>query len=394
MQIVCPSPRWSQNEADYKELIRRIPNKEEIDQQINLIAQKNLLEIQFLINKFNAHNVNNLLFSSSSSSLFAIAAFKSNLIGLSQLATLLMLIAEHHEKKSDSTFSFIPLFIEGKINSLAIDIINVKLGFEFLQMSQTTLNAFLSEAKLLPTTEQGLYIHKSLLFEDGMPQALARNNYLLFSNGIKKDLKVIPPVGLFQTYLNCQFGKDAVHLRPVIALSSFRDLAINQITNTRDLCLELPDYVKIEFADDIICKGADASIHDMYHAAMISSNSLTIRYLNASFIETCNIFKTGLNDDLEYLAFDQITHTLIDFDYSHHKFHLPNEIDCYIRFVLEVIFQKSFVKIEDNYMEHIREVEIILKDKFKTFISSEYVKRYFNIYIDLARLKKIEESAL
>ncbi|OJU81968.1 MAG: hypothetical protein BGO10_03725 [Chlamydia sp. 32-24] len=384
-----PPTDWNTHNLQYKEMIKRLENVSEIEQKVEIITKENLEEIKLLIDQFNAHDFSHPIFSSPETPLLALAAYKANLIADTQIATLLMILAENRVKKEDSEFTFVPLFIDDSINPEAMRLVELKSGNEIYNMTDEKVKLLFEKMKDLPPSEQGIYIHKSAHH----PKESIKNDFqrLLFqplSIGAKSSEKVIPTVGLFQTFLNTQYGENAVQLSPVIALSSFRDIETKAIGKIRDLGLDLIGKETPPVADGYLMEGSDVTVHDMFHAAAVSAGPVEIRKLNVLLVDRLKQLENKFKG-MQLTAFNQIIAALVDFEYTNAK---PgfSDIENYVRFIFEVLRTYSTVNSDYGQMRDGRFVREMEKE-IKKVILNEDIQAEFSYDLTEDRVEELED---
>jgi hypothetical protein len=104
--------------------------------------------------------------------------------------------------------------------------------------------------------------------------------------------RMIPSLGLMQTFLNVKF-EDAVTINPVLGLSSMEDIRENGITSTRDMALRFPGVHLPDDADGDAAPGFSFTFHDFYHAYIASSLGNDFRCL---FIKIGDIANEVIKD--------------------------------------------------------------------------------------------------
>lgn len=84
------------------------------------------------------------------------------------------------------------------------------------------------------------------------------------------DSRIVPPLGVMQTFLNVFYEDNAVYLNPVLGLSSLKDIRHNGLNDCRDMAIPFPGITLPDRADGFWAPSYDFTYHDFYHAITAS----------------------------------------------------------------------------------------------------------------------------
>lgn len=103
-------------------------------------------------------------------------------------------------------------------------------------------------------------------------------------------VRLIPSLGLMQTYLNTKFGEHAIAINPVMGVSSVKQIRANGLGKSRDMAFVFPGVKLPDYADYYLARGDDFRVHDFYHAFAASAVPHAHRVLMVGLADTIKAY--------------------------------------------------------------------------------------------------------
>lgn len=266
--------------SEYHELTRRVPTHEmkAIEDKILQLPDKDdkLAELQVAL--FSA-DWKASIFHNPDLRHYALLAFMKGGISRSVLSTILF-YADAVTTYGINKIEVIPLFVNGSINSKGKQFFNGIIFGHYLRDQQ--IDQIYDEIKKLPACQQQFFLIKSHQTEKKSVRFVIAEAGLELFNFKKGDWgRIIPSMGIMQTFLQVYTGKDAVQLNPVLGLSSNDDLLD---PTHRDMAVRFEGVSLPAIADEHPAPGFDFSYHDFFHAVLHSTPLRKVFLKMASFI--------------------------------------------------------------------------------------------------------------
>ncbi len=132
-----------------------------------------------------------------------------------------------------------------------------------------------------------------------------------------KPYRMVPTLGLMQTFLVTKFGSQAtqaINIHPVLGISSLENIKENGLTGSRDLVLRSPLVKLPEIADDFAAPGDLFTYHDFYHAMVASSTPLSLRPSLIALADTVSQLELHCNNQQVLSQLKRIQERIIDLE--------------------------------------------------------------------------------
>ncbi len=275
MQVLA-SKIDNQKNSKYQEIVCRLSEEEskKLTSSLSALPKKEESIAQLVQILQQAPTYQEAFFASPNWPLYALIALERGLIDEYQFGTLQLYwsIGQYHGSYTDMQIH--PLFMpDGTNNPIAVSLIK-STSNTFL--SNELIEKFLKEMKKLPPSEQQFFIVPDIqktVDKTTISQAIQELGINVFSR-VGNDMRMIPSLGMMQTFLKVKFGNQAVKINPVLGLSSIEQM--KQVAH-RDMALAFPGVTLPEEADSYPAPWYDFTYHDFYHAIIVSGMPLTLR---------------------------------------------------------------------------------------------------------------------
>ncbi len=213
-------------------------------------------------------------------------------------------------------------------------------------LSGDRLEAFIKELKELPPEDRFVMVftpkspkekfkavaQKESFFSDQVTisQIIESRVKVNVFNRIKKQegyLRMSASLEVYETFLKVRFDNEHAKANPVLGKSTFDQIKVNGLTDTRDICLlyVVPEgnrnkLVTYDKADQFKCEENDFNFHDRYHLFSISCIGSKARKLAATIAQDFKAeFLSGQEKTLSYTdrkAVEQLYSNLVDMEYT------------------------------------------------------------------------------
>jgi hypothetical protein len=188
-------------------------------------------------------------------------------------------------------------------------------------LPEREFDQFFDQLRKLPPSEQYVFLVRD---KDPLPGKAGKltisqrlylgPGYNIFCRNIEGGCRMIPSVGMMQTFLNVRYKENAVEINPVIGLSSEDDIRQNGLDSKRDLAVCFPGVKLPEEADTFAAPWYDFAYHDFYHAILASGIPARYRPLLIQVADIAqSILKTTKNPQDEALL-EKIYQQFIDME--------------------------------------------------------------------------------
>lgn len=274
----------------YFEVTRRIKNLDQLEKILDSLPDKEL-EINQLIEKLNSQNWD---FKNKDYPYYFLLALRENRISSHQFGTIMRYYSTtvYHKKEEIQILSLFNA--DGTKNPLAYQYIKQTLKLhhsglitdfacvknEEPLMSDDEFDLLFEKMKDLPPSEQQIFIipdiyKESPLSNPSITLAVRNNTAINIFNRFEIEYsqkRMIPSIGLLQTFVKVLYPDSYVQVNPVIGLSSLDDIRQNGLDATRDVAVSFP-WVSLPNSADRYKSPYeyDFSGHDDYHVIITSA---------------------------------------------------------------------------------------------------------------------------
>jgi hypothetical protein len=327
----------------YHEVTRRVKNLDQLEEKIRGLSD---LEnnIQNLVQAMEKKDWQASIFKNEDYPFYLLAALKNGKVTAQQFGTV-MFYWSANQYHQNNEIQAIPIFIDGQRNAIAEKYIIQTLTTTNFKDSQIQIFTFLNPQQIddlfnslkeLPASEQQLFVVPDIqgIFKNSKERIESKNSTIsqiivyntginvfdrLFDDSTDSTLRMLPSVGLMQTFLNVMGGANAVKINPVLGLSSIQDIRLNGLQATRDMAFQFPGIALPKEADNYNAPHYDFPYHDLYHNILCSLLSDESRKKSIFFADAIDTYlkKNGLTEneggqyyhfkfiDMEHAAFRQ-----------------------------------------------------------------------------------------
>jgi hypothetical protein len=269
----------------YHEVVRRASEKEKAALEAKLASLPDKQKwIQKLLSALKEGHWQSPIFQTKDYTCYALEALKQGKLTQEAFATVQIFweVQQAHPKKDIEAS---PLFKkDGSVNEDARSWIKEtfrargayqKKSKDAFFLSEPQIDQLFEEMRSLPKAEQTIWKVPDNLKIKGLELTISQRIYAIGINIFGRPrfgkTRLVPTLGLMQSYLNVKYGSNAVKINPVLGLSSDDDLRKNGVEDKRDMGLHHRAVLLGNIADSFAAPWYDFLYHDFYHAIVISS---------------------------------------------------------------------------------------------------------------------------
>ncbi len=252
---------------------------------------------------------------------FAVEALRRGVLhpehGPKQVGTILNFWAAYnrHQNKLET----IAIFDErGTITAKSMKLLYSMLDIRALPyLVGMKFDEFLRQLQELPTSEQHFFVAPFSKYNT-VSDEIHKIGVGIFNQSHEN--RMIASIGMMQTFLNVEFGSNAVKINPVIYQSTEKQIRECGLNDSRDVELSFPlpngKNRTPERADGYLAPWYEFTYHDFYHCIHASFVPSELRKAFIAASDCIYRIPTNGNESLEF-EYDFLAESLVDMEFYH-----------------------------------------------------------------------------